>query len=77
MRNRKKPIFGRWTTTLHCQCGNISVVDIHAFRCLSSFGQKFTPPKCDCGQELLTTSCVIPDTIWHFGANRELKETPN
>ena len=77
MSNRKKPVFGRWTTTLNCQCGHVSVIDMHAFRWLRSFDQEFITPKCDCGRELLTLSCVIPDTIWHFGANRELKGTPN
>jgi len=76
MSNHLKPIFGRWTTTLHCGCGNTSVLDLHAFRWLRAFDLDFNVPRCNCGQELLTKACVIPDTLWNFEGNCELKGNP-
>ena len=68
MRNLLKPLFGQWTATLHCICGEISVIDFHAYRCLRAFDLDFCTPKCICGQELLSKKCVIPDELWHFEA---------
>lgn len=60
-----RPIFGRWTATVHCKCGKFSSLDMYSFRILRSLDVKFKIPLCACGQKLLNLKCLIPEKLWH------------
>ena len=66
MRIIQRPQFGMWTVTVYCDCGLISVLDMHAFKNLRIYDLSFDNPVCLCGQYLLDENCQVPDELWHL-----------